>query len=44
MHCFVKWNHLFPVPPLCIDGTELRDGLQILDEVLDIAGAMLSGQ
>ena len=43
MHCFVKWNHLFPIPPLCINETELRDGLQILDEVLDIADAMLPG-
>jgi taurine--2-oxoglutarate transaminase len=41
MHCFVKWNHLFPIPPLCITETELRDGLQILDEVLDIADAMM---
>jgi taurine--2-oxoglutarate transaminase len=43
MHCFVKWNHLFPIPPLCISETELRDGLQILDEVLTIADGMLSG-
>jgi len=43
MHCFVKWNHLFPIPPLCITETELRDGLQILDEVLVIADAMLPG-
>jgi taurine--2-oxoglutarate transaminase len=43
MHCFVKWNHLFPIPPLCISETELRDGLQILDEALDIADALLPG-
>jgi taurine--2-oxoglutarate transaminase len=43
MHCFVKWNHLFPIPPLCIGETEMRDGLQILDEVLDLADAMLPG-
>jgi taurine--2-oxoglutarate transaminase len=43
MHCFVKWNHLFPIPPLSIDETELRDGLQILDEVLHIADEMLPG-
>jgi taurine--2-oxoglutarate transaminase len=43
MHCFVKWNHLFPIPPLCISETELREGLDILDEVLDIADGMLSG-
>ncbi len=41
MHCFVKWNHLFPVPPLCINETELGDGLQIIDEVLEIADALL---
>ena len=41
MHCFVKWNHLFPIPPLSISETELRDGLQILDDALDIADAML---
>jgi taurine--2-oxoglutarate transaminase len=43
MHCFVKWNHLFPIPPLCISETELQDGLHILDEVLDIADDMLPG-
>ncbi|MGD8465922.1 MAG: aminotransferase class III-fold pyridoxal phosphate-dependent enzyme [Anaerolineae bacterium] len=43
MHCFVKWNHLFPIPPLCITETELRDGLLILDQVLDIADAMMPG-
>jgi taurine--2-oxoglutarate transaminase len=43
MHCFVKWNHLFPIPPLSISETELRDGLHILDEALDIADAMLPG-
>jgi taurine--2-oxoglutarate transaminase len=43
MHCFVKWNHLFPIPPLSISETELRDGLRILDEVLDIADEMVSG-
>jgi taurine--2-oxoglutarate transaminase len=42
MHCFVKWNHLFPIPPLSISETELRDGLHILDDVLDIADTMLS--
>jgi taurine--2-oxoglutarate transaminase len=43
MHCFVKWNHLFPIPPLCIDESQLRDGLEILDEALAIADAMLPG-
>jgi taurine--2-oxoglutarate transaminase len=44
MHCFVKWNHLFPIPPLCIRESEVHDGLRILDEVLDIADAMLPGR
>jgi taurine--2-oxoglutarate transaminase len=43
MHCFVKWNHLFPIPPLSIGEAELRDGLEILDEVLAIADALLPG-
>ena len=43
MHCFVKWNHLFPIPPLCIDESQLRDGLEILDEALAVADAMLPG-
>jgi len=37
MHCFAKWNFIFPIPPLSIDEGELRDGLSILDEVLEIA-------
>lgn len=41
MHCFVKWNHIFPIPPLCINETQLRDGLSILDEALDVADAMV---
>jgi taurine---2-oxoglutarate transaminase len=36
MYTFVKWNWIFAVPPLCINESELRDGLRILDEVLDI--------
>jgi adenosylmethionine-8-amino-7-oxononanoate aminotransferase len=44
MHCFVKWNHLYPIPPLGIGETELRDGLRTLDEVLDLADAMLPGK
>jgi taurine--2-oxoglutarate transaminase len=36
MYTFSKWNWIFVVPPLSIDETELRDGLRILDEVLDI--------
>lgn len=36
MYTFSKWNWIFVVPPLSIDETELRDGLRILDEVLEI--------
>jgi taurine--2-oxoglutarate transaminase len=36
MFTFSKWNWIFVVPPLCINEAELRDGLRILDEVLDI--------
>jgi taurine--2-oxoglutarate transaminase len=42
VHCFVKWNHLFPIPPLCITESQLRDGLRLIDEVLDIADALVS--
>jgi taurine--2-oxoglutarate transaminase len=33
---FSKWNWIFVVPPLSINEAELREGLRILDEVLDI--------
>ena len=36
MYTFSKWNWIFAVPPLSINETELRDGLRILDEVLEI--------
>ncbi len=36
MYTFSKWNWIFVVPPLNINETELRDGLRILDGVLDI--------
>lgn len=37
LHCFAKWNYLFPAPPLPISASELKEGLEILDEVLVIA-------
>ena len=40
IHCFVKRNLLFPMPPLCINEAQLGDGLRILDEVLNIAGTL----
>jgi taurine--2-oxoglutarate transaminase len=36
MYTFSKWNWIFVVPPLSINEAELREGLRILDEVLDI--------
>ncbi len=36
MYTFSKWNWIFAVPPLNINEAELRDGLRILNEVLDI--------
>jgi taurine--2-oxoglutarate transaminase len=33
---FVKWNWIFVVPPLCITEEELKEGLNIIDEVLEI--------
>ncbi len=36
MYTFSKWNWIFVIPPLSINETELREGLRILDEVLDI--------
>ena len=36
MYTFSKWNWIFVIPPLSINETELREGLHILDEVLDI--------
>ena len=44
MHCFVKWNYLFPIPPLCIQESQLREGLAILDDVLNIADRLVAGQ
>jgi taurine--2-oxoglutarate transaminase len=43
VHCFVKWNHLFPIPPLSISEAQLLDGLRVIDEVLEIADTMVSG-
>ena len=35
----VRWNYLFIVPPLCIKESELREGLKVIDQVLDYADA-----
>ncbi len=31
----VRWNFLFIAPPLCINEEELREGLRVIDKVLD---------
>jgi taurine--2-oxoglutarate transaminase len=36
LYTFVKWNWIFVVPPLSINQSELREGLSIIDQVLDI--------
>ncbi|MGD2147866.1 MAG: aminotransferase class III-fold pyridoxal phosphate-dependent enzyme [Anaerolineae bacterium] len=36
MFTFSKWNWIFVVPPLCINESQIQDGLRIIDEVLDI--------
>ncbi len=33
----VRWNFLFVVPPLCIKEDELKEGLAVIDKVLDYA-------
>jgi taurine--2-oxoglutarate transaminase len=37
---FVRWMFLFVVPPLCINEDQLREGLAIIDEVLDYADTL----
>ena len=36
----VRWNFLFLVPPLCIKEDELREGLAVIDKVLDYADTL----
>lgn len=43
MYTFSKWNWIFAVPPLSIKEAELRDGLRILDEVLEITDTGYTG-
>lgn len=43
MYTFSKWNWIFAVPPLSINEAELRDGLSILDEVLEITDTGYTG-
>ena len=41
LHCFVKWNLIFPIPPLSINESELNDGLDIIDRALTLTDAMV---
>jgi taurine--2-oxoglutarate transaminase len=36
----VRWNFLFIVPPLSIIEDELREGLRVIDKVLDYADTL----
>jgi len=36
----VRWNFLFIAPPLCIKEDELREGLRVIDKVLDYADSV----
>jgi taurine--2-oxoglutarate transaminase len=38
----VRWNYLFIAPPLCIKENELREGLAVIDRVLDYADTLAS--
>jgi taurine--2-oxoglutarate transaminase len=38
---FVRWNTCFINPPLCINEQQLREGLEIIDQALEITDAAL---
>ncbi len=38
----VRWNWIFVCPPLCISESELREGLAIVDDALEIADVVAS--
>jgi taurine--2-oxoglutarate transaminase len=39
LYTFVRWNWIFAVPPLCINESQLKDGLAIIDKALEITDA-----
>ena len=41
LYTFCKWNWIFVVPPLIINEAELKKGLSIIDEVLEITDAVV---
>ena len=40
VYTFVRWNFIFVMPPLCIKEDELREGLSVIDKVLDYADSL----
>jgi taurine--2-oxoglutarate transaminase len=36
LYLYTHWNNLLIIPPLIITGTELNDGLSIIDQALEI--------
>jgi len=43
MHTFVRWNTIMTNPPLCISESELDEGFEILDSVLEIGDRAVAG-
>ncbi|MCR4405346.1 MAG: aminotransferase class III-fold pyridoxal phosphate-dependent enzyme [Anaerolineae bacterium] len=39
LYTFVRWNWIFVVPPLCITEAQLKEGLTIIDQALEITDA-----
>lgn len=37
MYTFVRWNYIFSAPPLCINTSQIDEGLAMIDEALKIA-------
>ncbi|MFN8396427.1 MAG: aminotransferase class III-fold pyridoxal phosphate-dependent enzyme [Bacteroidia bacterium] len=37
MFTFIRWNWLFIAPPLCITEAEVDEGMEIIDQILNIA-------
>lgn len=40
---FVRWNWIFAVPPLCITEAQIQEGMQIIDEALEITDDYYQG-
>jgi taurine--2-oxoglutarate transaminase len=43
LYTFVKWNWIFVVPPLCISAEQIAEGLDVIDNALELADAALPG-